>query len=393
MKNKPTIFATMNGVDGVNGVPGVSGGDVRILKILKNWSKKSTILLSTSNMGATLAKAYGIDFELKTIKGPAGSGIFVNLIKVLSSILVLPRRRVTLAYSGGEHLYDVVAPALLKTFRGIPWVAVVHWVEEYPWRDRRGGTPIIHRYLYWLNRVLAMWLIKMGADKILAVSNSTREKLISRRGIDPDRVATVYCGIDLTETLQATLRGYEKTYDAIFMKRLNYGKGVRDLVEIWAKVCESIPRAKLQIIGDGPPFVLSEIAARIKQLGLSENIDLVGVVHDQEEKLERLLRSKLFILPSHEENWAIVIGEALAAGLPVVAYDLKEIRPLWGEHVSWIPFGNVEAFASEVTRQLAQPRRVELDDFLRNLDWNRIAEVEYKHAISLLRIDEVVQGV
>ncbi len=372
-----TIFATMNGVDGVDGVPGVSGGDVRIITILKNWSQRARIILSTSAMGEALGRSYGLQVDYKVIGGPSGSGVFVNVMKVLRSLTAIPRTPVSLSYSGGEHLYDVLVPAILKLFRRVPWIAVVHWVEDYPWHDARGGTPVLHRYLYWLNRVAAMLLIYACADKILAVSESTREKLITRRHIASARVSTVLCGLDLDASLRTRARGLKKKYDAVFMKRLNYGKGVRDLVEIWARVVAERQVARLQIIGDGPHTVVAETIRHIKDLQIQDNVDLIGVVHDQTEKMERLAQSQLFILPSHEENWAIVIGEALAIGLPVIAYDLEEIRPLWGARVAWVPFGDTVAFAQEIIEQLERPRPPALADFLAALDWEAIAEKEY----------------
>jgi glycosyltransferase involved in cell wall biosynthesis len=375
----------MNGVEGANGVPGVSGGDVRLIRILKLLSDRLAITLSTTVMGRKLAELYGLNCNFHIIKTSTASGIRANIARILASVLDTPPGRFDLAYSGGEHLYDVLPALRMKLFKRTPWLALVHWVEDYPWNDKRGGTPALHRYLYWINRVVAMGLIKMFADQILAVSESTREKLVSKRGFARDRVSAVFCGLDLPFALSVRNSGEPKIYDATFMKRLNLGKGVRDLIEIWALVVAQRPRSRLQIIGDGPPDVVAELGLRIRKLGLSDCIELVGVVHDPIDKARRLAQSKLFVLPSHEENWAIVIGEALAAGLPVIAYDLAEIRHLWQERVDWIPFADTKAFASRILQRLEAPATAPLDDFLRSLDWTEIGRNEYEQMQCLIR--------
>ncbi len=377
MTSRFKAFATMNGVEGQGGTPGVSGGDVRLMTILKLLGDRVDFTLSTTPMGRELCRLNGVRANYRVMHTSDKPGILGNLERVISSCANVPKEHFDLAYSGGEHLYDVLPAALLRIFRRVPWVALVHWVEEYPWRDKRGGTPPLHRYLYWLNRVAAMLLVKCFADRVLAVSESTRVKLIASRGFAPQRVGTVLCGLDLASATAVRDSTAPKVYDAIFMKRLNFGKGVRDLIEIWDYVVQARPQARLQVLGSGPPGVVDEIRGLIQAKDLSKSIDLVGVVHDPAEKRSRLASSSVFVLPSHEENWAIVIGEALASGLPVVAYDLKEIRPLWGERVQWIPLGDTRAFAQRVLDLLERPRRVPLDDFLKSLDWSRIAENEY----------------
>lgn len=371
------IFSTMNGVEGKSGVPGVSGGDVRLIRILHHIIAEARVILGTSPMGKKLCEKYGLNVDFRVIPVADRPGFTGNLARVLWCATRIPRERVDVSYSAGEHLYDVLPAALLKIFRRTPWVAVVHWVEGYPWNDKRGGTPTVYRYLYWLNRVIALGLVRALADRVLAVSSITRDKLIREKGFPAGRIATVLCGLDLESATQSRQSSVKKQYDAIFLKRLTYGKGVLDLLEIWASVVRTCPDARLAIVGDGPEGVQLRLHERARELGIQDHVDFVGVVHEADRKAELLAASRLFILPSHEENWAIVIGEALAAGLPVFAYALKEIEPIWGDRVRWIPLGDTAAFAAEVEKALSQPdQEVPLDEFLRSLDWSAVAENE-----------------
>jgi glycosyltransferase involved in cell wall biosynthesis len=116
---------------------------------------------------------------------------------------------------------------------------------------------------------------------------------------------------------------------------------------------------------------------------------MIGPVYDIKEKIALLAKSKLFLLPSFEENWTIVVGEALTAGLPVIAYDLLEINQVWGEHVSWIPKGDTEIFAAEVIKLLSDNEYYHMCagkgiNFMKQFDWNDIAERQLELCTKLI---------
>lgn len=75
---------------------------------------------------------------------------------------------------------------------------------------------------------------------------------------------------------------------------------------------------------------------------LEHNILIYGRCSDV--KLYSLLKSsKVFIFPSFFEGWGIVVAEALACGLPVVAYDIPAIRENFGscKNVFLMPIGDI----------------------------------------------------
>jgi glycosyltransferase involved in cell wall biosynthesis len=62
--------------------------------------------------------------------------------------------------------------------------------------------------------------------------------------------------------------------------------------------------------------------------------------------------SVVFVFPSHYESWGIAALEAMAAGLPVVGYDIPSSREAFGEAMLRVPPYDVEAFADAVLRCL-----------------------------------------
>lgn len=383
------VLYIFNGIVHNKGVIGVSGGDLRLFEIIKNNSHLESQVLTTPN-GLQLLDKFNINVDAKhIIKYQVTSGIVSNLRIAYHSFAQIPlslRSYHGYVYSSCEHLYDVLPALRLKITNGCKWYAVYHWVEDYPWRDKRGNTPLFARYLYWLNRVVTGLLIKYFADKILAVSDQTKEKLIRIKRVNINKIKSVYCGVNYQDIKIVTkdfVAEKGTKYDAVFMKRLNYGKGVMDLLNIWKLCCEKNPLLKLAIVGDGPADVVDSMQTYIRQNHLENNVEFIGVIYDFESKYRLLNSSKLFILPTHEENWAIVIGEAMACGLPVICYKLREIEPIWQDNLIWIELGDIGSFASTITEALASPhRRSELSKkanlFIQKYDWKEIARTEFE---------------
>jgi len=383
------ILFIINGLVKNGDKVGVSGGDVRLAEIAKNVQGYQLEVLTTSN-GNEFLKNFDVKFkENHLINYSIDSGIWSNLKISILSFFSLPKSlsnyKSEIVYSACEHLYDVLPALRLKLLNKCKWYAVYHWVEDYPWKEKRGNTPFLKRYVYWLNRWFSGFLIKIFADRILAVSDQTKDKLINIKHINPNKIKAVYCGVDFDEISKIGNK-YSKEkglkYDAVYMKRLNNGKGIWDLLNIWKIVCEENNKLKLGVIGDGSPEIVKEIKDWINLNNLKHNIDLLGVIYDMEDKFKVLNSSKLFILPTHEENWAIVIGEAMAIKLPVLCYNLKEITPIWGENVEWIDFANREQFANQIHQYIEdKDKRDSLSkkafEFIKKYDWKAIAKEEF----------------
>ncbi|MFM2075082.1 MAG: hypothetical protein RJB34_1387 [Pseudomonadota bacterium] len=101
----------------------------------------------------------------------------------------------------------------------------------------------------------------------------------------------------------------------LFMSRIHPVKGLFMLAEAWAILKPNGWRVVLA--GSDECGHTQEIKNRLKDLGIQDDFLWVGML-SRKAKYQALAESNLFILPSHSENFGIVIAEALAAGLPVI---------------------------------------------------------------------------
>ena len=106
----------------------------------------------------------------------------------------------------------------------------------------------------------------------------------------------------------------------LFMSRVHPIKNLIGLLDAWAVICARPEFAawRLEIAGPDEGGHRADIARHIDKLGLAQRVKLTEHVEDA-DKPAIFARAALFVLPSFSENFGIVVTEALAAGLPVIA--------------------------------------------------------------------------
>jgi glycosyltransferase involved in cell wall biosynthesis len=162
-----------------------------------------------------------------------------------------------------------------------------------------------------------------------------------------------------------------KQYDLAWTGRVHPQKGIDDLLDVLAWLKERVPDFRAVIIGKSKE-ALEPIA---RERGLGTNVTFSGLV-SEEEKYRLLKASRVFLMPSRYESWGIVVGEALAAGVPVVAYDLQCYRPVFGDFVRYVNCFDADALKraaeDEVLKQRAGTNylaAMDLPALKRSLDW------------------------
>ena len=110
----------------------------------------------------------------------------------------------------------------------------------------------------------------------------------------------------------------------LFAGRVTALKGVLDLVEAFALMADPLG-SRLIIAGATPDKVyLKKVRDRISALGLQDKVDIRGSLN-QGQLLSELAECACLALPSYQENAPMVIQEAMASGVPVVASDVGGI--------------------------------------------------------------------
>lgn len=217
-------------------------------------------------------------------------------------------------------------------------------------------------------KLVAWWAYQRGdlmrADGLVATS--TAESADFRKAGAQAPIAVIPNGVDLPLNWTKVQTSNDPR-TALFLSRLHRGKGLLELLRTWARVRPAGWR--LRIAGRDTDKLWPHASALCDQLGLDE-VEYLGEVDSAEATL-LYRQADVFVLPTHSENFGLVIAEALAHGLPV----LTTRGAPWSELIRydcgwWIEVG--EAALEEGLRDVAAQPRERLLEMGRN--GRRLAE-------------------
>lgn len=170
-----------------------------------------------------------------------------------------------------------------------------------------------------------------------------------------DKLHIVHCGVQ-PERYAGERNGSRDSKHLLFVGRLAGIKGVSVLFEALERILPRFPDMHLTLIGDGPERADLEREAQMRGLG---DVVIFAGYRSQAEVAEALQEADLLVLPSFAEGVPVVLMEAMAAGLPVIASRVAGIPELVEDGVSGllVPPGDSDALAGAINELLVDPAR------------------------------------
>jgi glycosyltransferase involved in cell wall biosynthesis len=200
------------------------------------------------------------------------------------------------------------------------------------------------------------WRLDQKLDRAAfcaCISNFTRSQAaIFAQSETMDRVHLVHCGIE-PETI-APVTHHGRATKLIFVGRVVEQKGLGVLFDSLGLLADTAPDLEVLVVGDGPDRAALERRAGAQ--GLGDRVRFVGSKPPSEVS-ELLQTADIFVLPSFAEGVPVVVMEALAAGLPVVASFVGGMAELVEDGVTGylIPPGDPAPLAARVEALIDDP--------------------------------------
>lgn len=369
------IVALVNGFSAKG--KAMSGGDRRAIEVLRRLIPAGVrVMVVTTRSGALtfreyLAASY-VTPPLLTYFDRMGAIISYSVRSIVVAFFFRPQRGDVL-YCTSSLLPDVLPAFVLRKIRSdTNWVQIVHHLV--PHYSTRPGSRI-RNVLAYLAHQMSMRLIRTSADLVITVNPIVRDKLLDS-GFPETLVVLNSNGVDAS--FMNKIRPQSKIIDGVFLGRIHASKGIDDLIAAWVMVNRRRPGSKLIIIGDINQKAMQRLTSEIAK----KNLDIEVTGYLQPEAAFSILKSScVFVFPSYEEGFGIAILEAMACGVPVVAYDLPAYRQIFERKLVRVPVGNVEELANQVIRLLENPDArsslaIEGMKLAVKYDWQEIANKE-----------------
>lgn len=345
----------------------ITGGPIRFHEIALRWQRTAGLdqfLLTTAGgegmlrrMGCTLPvhRAWAAVFARREYCRT--QRLWSYVLSALHAPFVVRRLSpVNLVITASDYFCDIV-PALTaqRRYPGCRWIAWVHHKERPP--SERPGNRLVNE-ITWRMQEWSLRRIARHADEVWMYDTDAGDQVRARlreMGMPESRMRFMLCGIDDEAIRRAP--EVSKTVDAA-MIGVRANKGMHDIVPIWREVQRLRPGTTLRLMGgmSGEQSVLEEI----RRCGLDRVIEVFrapGGFLPPAAYYARLKEARILFAPSHEEGWGIVVCEAMACGLPVVAYDLPVYRRIYGPALQTVPCFDFEAFAAALVGALNEPAR------------------------------------
>jgi glycosyltransferase involved in cell wall biosynthesis len=221
-----------------------------------------------------------------------------------------------------------------KEISGKPLVIHVHATDF----DRSGGS-VNPRVFEIEKRGMEV------ADKIITVSNWTRDIVINKYGINPNKVVTVYNAVEpLSET--ETSR-YERNLDdkiVTFLGRITMQKGPEYFIEAARKVLNRMDNVRFVMAGSGD--MMNKMVLRVAQLGIANRFHFTGFLAGDDVNNMYAL-SDVYVMPSVSEPFGISPLEAIRSNVPVIISKQSGVAEVLN-HAIKVDFWDIDALADAI---------------------------------------------
>lgn len=153
------------------------------------------------------------------------------------------------------------------------------------------------------------------ADRIITVSNWTRDIVINKYGINPDKVVTIHNAVEPSDSDSVFYKKNVKEKLVTFLGRVTFQKGPEYFVESAYRILQKVDNVRFVLAGDGD--MLPKIIERVAVLNMGDRFHFTGFLRGKD--VDRMLgMSDVYVMPSVSEPFGISPLEAMRSNVPVV---------------------------------------------------------------------------
>ena len=190
-----------------------------------------------------------------------------------------------------------------------------------------------------------------AADKVVAVSELTRNIVINKYGISPDKVVAVHNAVDFSGRENIEVERGVKDKVVTFLGRITFQKGPEYFIDAAAKVLKRTKNVRFVMAGSGD--MMNRAIRQVARLGIADRFHFTGFLRGADvQKMFAL--SDVYIMPSVSEPFGISPLEAMRSNVPsIISYQSGAAEIL--KYAFKVDFWDVDAMADDIYALLQYP--------------------------------------
>lgn len=217
-----------------------------------------------------------------------------------------------------------------------------------------------------------------AADRVITVSDLTRNIVITKYGIDPSKVVTVHNAVDFSGRSEVQVERGVKEKVVTFLGRITFQKGPEYFIEAAAKVLKKCNNVRFVMAGSGD--MMNRSIRQVARLGISDRFHFTGFLRGAEvQKMFAL--SDVYVMPSVSEPFGISPLEAMRSGVPSVISRQSGAAEVL-KYAFKVDFWDVDAMADEIYALLQYPA---LADFASKYGYDEVNTLKWNNAAAKIK--------
>lgn len=217
-----------------------------------------------------------------------------------------------------------------------------------------------------------------AADRVITVSDLTRNIVITKYGIDPSKVVTVHNAVDFSGRSEIQVERGVKEKVVTFLGRITFQKGPEYFIEAAAKILKKCKNVRFVMAGSGD--MMNRSIRQVARLGISDRFHFTGFLRGAEvQKMFAL--SDVYVMPSVSEPFGISPLEAMRSGVPSVISRQSGAAEVL-KYAFKVDFWDVDAMADEIYALLQYPA---LADFASKYGYDEVNTLKWNNAAAKIK--------
>ncbi len=307
--------------------------------------------------------------------------VFKRLIPGLTMPLVvglmsgIEDRRPDLVHAHSHRYGHVLESAAEARKLEIPWVVTAHY------HPARRDQSALHHSLLRVQDLLFGATTYRTADAVIAITEQERHLLAEF--VPPRRIRVIPHGVDLAAWMAPERTGLVlpelPTRYLLYTGRVAQNKGLGFLLDALARVP---PAERIPLVIMGRDWGMRpELELQARHLGIDRELVWLGHVDDPSVYRAVFRRATAFTFPSEWEAFGLVLLEAMAAGVPIIATRVGGVPEVLDEGRAGVlvAYGDVDGLASAIRELLGSPEQAaalvaRARDRVKSYTWDRVID-------------------